>query len=82
MFFMTLCLPLKALGTTSRKESAHEGHEDAVRRAFESHDRFSLSVQYKPVRCFAEPDAAQKVLLNRLNLPSRLRRLDQPIQME
>ena len=36
------------------------------------------------LRCVAEPDKAQKVSLNRLglNLPRRLRRLDQPIQME
>ena len=34
--------------------------------------------------CVAEPDEAQKVLLSRLglDLPRRLRRLDQTIQME
>ena len=47
------CSPLKALRTTSRKESNHEGHEeheDGVRRAFESHDRLSLPEQHKKVR--------------------------------
>ena len=35
------------------------------------------------LRCVTAPDAAQKVLLNRLGLtlPTRLRRLDDPIQM-
>jgi len=34
------------------------------------------------LRCFAESNEAPKGLLNRRNLPRRLQRFDQPIQME
>jgi transposase len=46
-------------------------------------DRNGAAGRQVRLRCVTTPDAAQKVLLNRLGLtlPSRLRRLDEPIEM-
>jgi len=48
-----------------------------------SKSRLSITWKTLRVRCVTTPDAAQKVLLNRLglNIPQRLRYLDEVAQM-